>query len=179
MSHTQNNLLKLCIAAMFAALICVATLVIQIPIPMGYINFGDCFILVGAWILGPVYGGAAAAIGSAMADILTGYLIYAPATFVIKGLIAVIAAILTKTLISHIKKYSNISYIIAAAVGECAMIVGYYLYDAFIMGYGITGAFAGVIGNSVQGAAGIVSGCLMILLITKTGVLKKLSFYKT
>ena len=53
----KMRLLKLVFAAMFAALICVATMVIQIPSPMnGYVNFGDCFILVAAWVLGPVYG---------------------------------------------------------------------------------------------------------------------------
>ena len=53
----KQQLVKLCTAAMFAALICVATMLIQIPSPLnGYVNFGDCFILVAAWVLGPVWG---------------------------------------------------------------------------------------------------------------------------
>ena len=43
----NSNLKKLVLAAMFAALSCVATMVIQIPSPMsGYVNLGDCFVLL-------------------------------------------------------------------------------------------------------------------------------------
>ena len=56
-STSKDKLLKICVTAMFAALICVATMLIQIPSPLnGYVNFGDCFILIAAWVLGPVYG---------------------------------------------------------------------------------------------------------------------------
>ena len=67
-STSKDKLLKICVTAMFAALICVATMLIQIPSPLnGYVNFGDCFILIAAWVLGPVYGFAAGGIGSALA----------------------------------------------------------------------------------------------------------------
>lgn len=39
----------------------------------GYVNLGDCAVLISAWMLGPLYGGAAAGIGSALADLLSGY----------------------------------------------------------------------------------------------------------
>lgn len=38
---------------MFAALSCAATMVIQIPIATGYLNFGDSLCLLAGWILGP------------------------------------------------------------------------------------------------------------------------------
>ncbi len=77
------------LAAMFAALCCVATLVIQIPSPMnGYVNLGDCFVLLGAVYLGPVWGFLAGGVGSMFADIISGYAHYAPGTFLIKGLMA-------------------------------------------------------------------------------------------
>ena len=56
MSHVKIR--KLVLAALFAALCTVMTLVIQIPSPMqGYVNLGDCAVLLSAWVLGPVYGG--------------------------------------------------------------------------------------------------------------------------
>ena len=55
---------------MFAALSCAATMVIQIPIATGYLNFGDSLCLLAGWILGPWYGFAAAGLGSALADLL-------------------------------------------------------------------------------------------------------------
>ena len=58
--NTKDRLLRICVAAMFTALICVATMIIQIPSPLnGFVNFGDCFILIAAWVLGPWYGFAA------------------------------------------------------------------------------------------------------------------------
>ena len=90
----SEKLRHLTLAALFAALACTATLLIQIPaIPpaKGYINLGDCIVNVAAWVLGPVFGAAAAGIGSALADIISGYVIYAPATLVIKALMAVVA----------------------------------------------------------------------------------------
>ena len=52
-------------AAVLAALSCVATMVVQIPSPMnGYVNLGDCFVLLSGWLLGPWWGAAAGGIGS-------------------------------------------------------------------------------------------------------------------
>ena len=61
MSH--ESLRKLVQSALFAALCTAMTLVIQVPSPVsGYVNLGDCGVLLSAWVLGPWYGGAAASI---------------------------------------------------------------------------------------------------------------------
>ena len=84
---------RLVYTALFTALTTVATLVIQVPSPMsGYVNLGDAMVLLSAWILGPVYGTAAAGIGSMLADLLSGYAYYAPGTLIIKCLMAFVAA---------------------------------------------------------------------------------------
>ena len=55
---------KLVLSALMAALVYVATSIIQIPSPVnGYVNLGDCFVLLSGWLLGPWYGAAAAGIG--------------------------------------------------------------------------------------------------------------------
>ena len=64
----QTKLRTLILAAMFAALTCVATMIIHIPSPIGgYFNLGDCMVLLSAFVLGPVWGTAAGGIGSALA----------------------------------------------------------------------------------------------------------------
>ena len=86
-------------AFLFAALCTVMTLVIQIPSPMqGYVNLGDCAVLLSAWVLGPVYGGVAAGTGSMLADLFSGYAHYAPGTFLIKLCMAVAAALIFRFL---------------------------------------------------------------------------------
>ena len=86
----KNNRTRLIVlSALFAALACVATMVIRIPSPFkGYLNLGDSVVLLSGWLLPPVYGALAAGLGSALADLFSGYVTYAPATFVIKALMA-------------------------------------------------------------------------------------------
>ena len=81
--------LKLTYTAMLTAMVCVATMLIRIPTMVGYTNLGDGFILLSAFLFGPFYGAVAGGIGSMLADIISGYAFYAPATLVIKGLIDV------------------------------------------------------------------------------------------
>lgn len=176
-SEKKETLLKLCFAAMFAALICVATMVIKIPSPLGgYLNFGDCFILIAAWVLGPVYGFAAGGIGSAMADIFGGYPAYAPGTFVIKGCIALAAALIAHAVIRKNKKLSIVGYILGSIVGELIMVGGYYLYESTFMDMGFAATLKNLPFNFVQGVAGVVFGVVIVQVIAKTNVLKNVKF---
>ncbi len=175
--NRRQRLIRICIAAMFAALICVATMLIQIPMPgAGYVNFGDCFILIAAWVLGPVYGFAAGGIGSALADHFSGYLIYEPGTLVIKGLIAVVAALVAHVIIKKTGK-RLVGFIVGSIAGELVMVWGYFLYEAFIIGLGVSGALAVLTGNFIQGAFGAVVGVAITGTIAKTKVLSKFDAY--
>ena len=70
--------LKLVQSALLAALCLLLTRVVTIPAPTGYVNLGDCAVLLSAWMLGPIWGGMAAGIGTMLADVLSGYASYAP-----------------------------------------------------------------------------------------------------
>ena len=89
------KLKKIIMTALLAALACVATMSIRIPTPGtgGYIHPGDAIVILSGVILGPTYGFLAAGIGSCMSDLLGGYLNYVPVTFLIKGLVALFAAL--------------------------------------------------------------------------------------
>ena len=83
---------KIVMAALIAALTCVATMIIKIPSPLeGYLNLGDCVVLLAGWTLSPIYGFLAAGLGSALADMFSGYVVYAPATLIIKDIMALLA----------------------------------------------------------------------------------------
>ena len=88
----NKSLKKIVTAALLAAMTCIATMIIKVPTPtMGYIHLGDGFVLLCGVILGPVTGGLAAGIGSMFSDIFSGYVSWAPATFIIKALTAALA----------------------------------------------------------------------------------------
>ena len=90
--NTSERTRTLITAALFAALTCVGTMIIKIPTPtMGYIHPGDGFVLLSGLLLGPIWGTLAAGIGSALSDLIGGYFVYVPATFIIKALTALTA----------------------------------------------------------------------------------------
>jgi len=117
----KNTTQKIVISSMFAALVCVATMLIKIPSPLkGYINLGDGIVLLAAWILPLPYGMAAAGLGSALADLFSGYVVYAPATFIIKALMAVVAYSFYKLFAKKTK--STGSRILSGVLAELVMI---------------------------------------------------------
>jgi uncharacterized membrane protein len=68
----------------------VMTIAVAIPVPFtnGYVHPGDSMILLGALMLGRRRGAFAAGVGSALADLIIGYSVWAPFTLVIKGVMA-------------------------------------------------------------------------------------------
>ena len=160
---------KIVISAMFASLVCVATMVVKIPSPLnGYINLGDAFVLLAGWCISPVYGFLAAGIGSALADLFSGYASYALPTFIIKGIMALIAFYGFKLIGS--KAHKIIARITSAVAAEIVMVLGYYLFEGFL--YGFIPSLVNILPNAVQGLAGIVAGCLLIGIFNKHKILK-------
>ena len=157
------NIKKLVLAALMAALTYVATSIVQIPSPMqGYVNLGDCIVLLSGWILGPWWGAAAGGIGSMLVDLIGG-------TLVIKGCMALVAALIVKAM-----KESKASYVISAVVSEVIMVAGYFGYASLLLGKG-WGAAASIPGNLVQGAMGMVIGLVLLVVLKRSKALEKLA----
>ena len=74
------------INALAIALVCLSTMFLQFPIPLGYAHLGNCFILISGVFFGPVTGLLAGGIGSALSDLLTGYAQWIIPTLIIKGI---------------------------------------------------------------------------------------------
>lgn len=167
----DKKIRKLVYTALLAALCCVATLVIQIPAPLGgYVNLGDCLVLLSAWLLGPWYGAAAAGIGSMLADLLSGYAIYAPATLVIKAAMAVLAALLYRALSA---KNGFLSAAVSGVAAEVVMIAGYLFYGALLMD-SFAASLAGVPGNAMQGLLCLILAVLLAQVLKKTPLWSKI-----
>ena len=163
----RNSTQKLAVAALFAALTCVATMVIKIPSPLkGYLNLGDCVVLNAGWMLSPLYGFLAAGIGSAIADVFSGYALYAPATLLIKGLMALSAFYIHRILCKRIN--SPISRLISGLIAELIMVLGYYVFEGLM--YGFTASLVNVPANAVQGAAGLILGFVLVKILEKTKI---------
>lgn len=155
---------KMVMSAIFAALTFVATMVIQIRLtPNGFVNVGDCMVVVCGIFLGNFYGVLAAGIGSVLADVISGYFIYAPATFIIKSLMAF--------LVSKISKNNSIvAVIIASFVAEIVMVIGYFLYEIIIIGF--PAAILGMPGNFLQAGFGVVGSIVLYIALSKNKYIK-------
>ena len=166
-NNTSNTTKRIVIAAMLTALTCVATMIIKIPSPLkGYLNLGDCVVLLAGWMLNPVYGFLAAGLGSALADLFSGYIVYAPATFVIKGLMALVAFYGFKLLHNRIGNLP--SRIITGIVAELVMILGYFVFEGVL--YGFAPSAVNIPANGVQGVAGLILGCVLVNVFEKSKI---------
>ncbi len=114
------------ITGLMAAVICLLTAVFKIPTGQGFTHIGDGAIFLAASILPTPYAIAAAAIGGALADTLSGYLIWAPATIIIKALTASFFTAKNQKIICK----RNIIMLVPS-LALC--IVGYSLYQGTVM----------------------------------------------
>ncbi|HEA70372.1 hypothetical protein LCGC14_0711270 [marine sediment metagenome] len=158
-----SNPLIISLIGIFTALTYVVTAFIQIPIPAtgGVLNVGDLMVMFTALLFGPIVGGISGGVGPMIFDIFSPYSIYAPATLVIKG----IEGFLIGFISNPKNKSSRISYrdLFAVVIGGLLIPIGYFIFEAYILNYGVSVALVEVPGNFFQfGFAAITS----ILLIT-------------
>jgi uncharacterized repeat protein (TIGR04002 family) len=123
----DKKIRTMCVAGVFAAIIFVFTAYLHFPTHMGYIHIGDGFIYLAACLLPMPYAIFAGAAGAALADLLSGFAVWAPATVVIKAL----AVILFYNKGEKIICKRNLLPLIPAAF---ICVGGYYLYEVILVG---------------------------------------------
>lgn len=144
----NNQLYKLTVTGLMAALCYVAFTYIQIPIPVPggdtvALHIGNAFCVLAALLLGGVYGGLAGSIGMTIADLLNpAYVTSAPKTFILKFLIGLIAGFVAHKIAhiseDHSKKYvfkwSLIASICGLGFNVIADPIFGYFYKNYILG---------------------------------------------
>lgn len=152
---------RIAMLALFTALIAVATAVISIPGPIGYTNFGDTFIYIGAALFGPVFGMITGGLGSMTADLFLAPQ-YAPFTLIIKGLEGFLCGFLFR-LLTRRNQNRFLSLLIASIVAACEMVAGYFATECIL--YTTESAFAAIPANLIQGGVSIAAGIFVIALL--------------
>lgn len=151
----NSNLKKIVMASLFAALTCVATMAIRIPTPGtgGYIHPGDALVILSGIVLGPTAGLLSAGIGSAMADLIGGYMLYVPITFAIKGLVALFAGLLYQKIgTTQKKRYTGV---LLGGITDIVLVAGGYFLCEIPL-YGAAAAAASIPANCIQGISGLI-----------------------
>lgn len=178
-----NPTKKWVVAALFAALTCICTMIIKIPTPTGgYIHPGDGMVLLCGIILGPGMGALAAGIGSMLSDLFGGYMAWVPATLVIKALSAAAAGMLfrkSSRILTGNRAAVTVRAILGGIIGEALMVFGYFLFEiglnaassggftAAAIAGGIAYSATSILANIVQGVTGIVIACALLPILSQ------------
>ena len=168
-----NNAFLISMIGIFTALNFAITYWLQIPIPAtgGYINIGDVAVMFTALLFGPIIGGIAGGLGPMLADIFSPYIIYAPATLIIKSIEGFLIGLISNP--KDCERRVSFRDIIAVLVGGFLIPLGYFVYEAFILNLGILIAFVEVPGNFFQfGFAAVVS--ILLILASRKNIIEAL-----
>ncbi len=149
----KQRIKNVCLAATFTAIVFVLTAYLQIPSHTGYIHIGDAFIMLSACLLPTPYAVFVGAAGAALADCLTGFALWAPASVIIKALTALMFTNKKENII-------NLRNLLAIIPSFILCIGGYYIYEAFISGNFIA-PLSGMLGSLMQS---LLSGILFVVL---------------
>ena len=158
MKHTasHNHIKLICISAMFAALVFVATFLVKVPLPVGYVHIGDGVVFLASALLPLPYAMVASAVGVGLADLCSGYVIYIPITALVR--------ILTVLCFSRKREMLSPRNILGLAGGILICAVGYWAFEAVFVYESAVAALAGIPFNLAQSAVGAV----LYIVIAKT-----------
>ena len=133
------------INALAIALVCLSTMFLQFPIPLGYAHLGNCFILISGVFFGPVTGLLAGGIGYAQWII---------PTLIIKGIMGFVIGYIANRTGLTVNMF-KIRTAAASIVGIIIMVVGYFIGGSILYGSIYTGATQ-IPGLVMEGIVGIV-----------------------
>ena len=140
----RKNLKLLTLTSALCAAIFVITAYLHIPTHTGYTHVGDAIVFFAGAVLPLPYAVFAAGVGGLLADLLSGYAIWAPGTVIIKSLTVLFFSRRASKIIT---KRNLLALIPAWAL----CIGGYYLYECIIVG-NLISPLAGIPGYIVQSA---------------------------
>ena len=162
----KNHTKLMCISGILSALVFVITAYLHIPTYNGYVHCGDGVIFLAACVLPMPYSIIVGALGAMLADLLTGFAIWAPGSMIIKGLLALLFTCKSNKILTK----RNLVMLLPAALISAA---GYYLYEALITGSFIA-SLSGIPGSIIQAVASSILFVVAGLAMDKYNIKKKL-----
>ena len=163
--HQTRSLIE---SSFLISLVFVATLFINVRLPIaangGLVHLGSAMLFTSAIVFGPKKGAIAGAFGMGLFDLVSGWTLWAPFTFIIRGLQGWIIGYIAQSTV--IKWNSSIKNALAITLSVPVMLAGYYLcevilYDSWII------PLASVTGNIVQNVVGLVIALPLSVAIQK------------
>ncbi len=164
MNKKTHNII---LTAVFGAMIFVMTAVLHIPVASGYVHLGDALLYISALLLDMPWALVAGALGEGLADVASGFAAYAPATVLIKLLIALCFAFAKKKSDKLLSLSSALMTLPAAVI----TVGGYFLADLVISR---EYAFVDIPGNLIQSSASAVIFIIIAAALDKVHIKDKI-----
>jgi uncharacterized membrane protein len=162
------NARTITVTALTMALICITTMFIKVPIPLGYAHLGDTIILLTGWMFGKKIGLISSGFGSALADLLGGYATWALPTLIIKIIMGLIIGSLAFDK-NRPRKISSLKVFAAVVLTMVWMVVAYTIGGAVLYG-SIAAGLASTPGLILEGIVNAVIFYVAGYVLQKTKV---------
>ncbi len=165
----QMNTKDMVVTGLLTALVFIATRFINLRLPIsvngGLIHFGNVALFLSAIVFGKRKGAVAGAFGMGVFDVLSGWLVWAPFTFVIRGVMGYIIGAISN---ANGKNGNSTFYNgISVLAGSLWMITGYYLAEVMLYGNWLS-PLTSVPGNIAQIILGLAVGLPMAAMLKRS-----------
>ena len=172
-SSSRKQTFNLILTSMLIALVFVATLLLNIKLPItangGLVHLGTAMLFIAAFLFGPKKAAIAGAIGMGLFDLVSGWTLWAPFTIVARGLQGYIVG---KIAWSNGRNGNSVAFnLLGAIVSVPVMLAVYYLCEGILYSNWIA-PVASIPGNILQNVVGILVAIPVCI------ALKKVSFFK-
>ncbi|MBE1553193.1 ECF transporter S component [Sporosarcina limicola] len=167
-SYSKSRTFDLILTGMLIALVFVATLTLNIKLPItangGLVHLGTAMLFIASILFGPKKGALAGAIGMGLFDLVSGWTLWAPFTFVARGLQGYIVG---KIAWSFARKGNSITFNLLATIASIPVMLGvYYICERVLFGSWVI-PLASIPGNMVQNIVGIAIAIPVCVLLNK------------
>ncbi len=168
-TFTRFSAFRIASLAILIAVTTIFTYLIRIPTAptRGYLNLGDVAVFFTAITFGPFSALIAGGLGTALADIISGYAQWAPITFFAHGIQGFIVGLI---IFAHRKNADNLRIgivrLVLAFLGATIIMAGTYFVTGGFM-YGFGAAATEIPGNILQNVAGVLIGYPLALAVRK------------
>lgn len=170
---SSKSTFNLVLTSMAIALVFVATLLLNIRLPIaangGLVHLGTAMLFIIAMLFGPKKAAIAGALGMGLFDLVSGWTAWAPISFIARGLQGFIVGYIAWS--AGRMGGSKTFNIIAAIASVPVMLAVYYIGEAIIFSSFIIPA-ASIPGNLVQNGVGLLVAIPAVI------ALKKVPFFK-
>ncbi|MEG0553700.1 MAG: ECF transporter S component [Carnobacterium sp.] len=172
-TYSNVRTFDLIVTSMLIALVFVATILLNIKLPIaangGLVHLGTGMLFIASIVFGPKKGALAGAIGMGLFDLVSAYTLWAPFTIVARGLQGYIVG---KIAWSNGRKGNSLVFNLIATIASIPfMLAVYYICERVIYGSWVL-PLASIPGNIVQNVVGI---CVALPVCI---VLKKIPMFK-